>query len=115
MKPSSMFDDEQDIYKYHPKTKTELEEIIKKRIKEEGDDVDLNDIDISAINDLSYIFYGLNFNGDISGWDISNVTDMYGMFAGSSFNQDISKWQINKDCNKVFMFVNCPIDEKHNK
>ena len=33
-------------YKYFPKTTKELKEIIKKRIKEEGNEVDLNDIDV---------------------------------------------------------------------
>ena len=31
-------------YKYFPPTKEELEEIIKKRIKDEGNEVNLNDI-----------------------------------------------------------------------
>ena len=34
-------------YKYFPKTKNELREIIKKRIKAKGNEVDLNDIDVS--------------------------------------------------------------------
>ena len=37
-------------YKYFPKTKEELKEIIKRRIKEEGNEVDLNDIDVSKNN-----------------------------------------------------------------
>ena len=34
-------------YKYFPKTKKELKDIIFKRIKAEGNEVDLNDIDVS--------------------------------------------------------------------
>ena len=34
-------------YKYHPKTKEELRDIILQRIKEEGDEVDLNEMIIS--------------------------------------------------------------------
>ena len=34
-------------YKYFPKTKKELQNIIKKRIKKEGNEVNLNDIDTS--------------------------------------------------------------------
>ena len=33
-------------YKYQPKTKEELKDIISQRIKDEGNDVDLNDIDV---------------------------------------------------------------------
>ena len=55
-------------YKYQPKTKEELKNLIKQRIKDEGNEVDLNDI------------------------DVSNITDMYGLFQFSDFNGDISKW-----------------------
>ena len=137
MKPASVFDDEQDVYEYQPKTKEELIDIIKKCIREKGRECDLNGIDVSHITDMSYLFYNLDFNGDISDWDvskvtdmfemffcskfngdlsgwkISNVKDMYGMFADSSFNQDISKWQIKYKCNVKNMFENCPIDEKY--
>ena len=37
-------------YKYFPKTKEELKDIILQRIKEEGNEVDLNDIDVSKNN-----------------------------------------------------------------
>ena len=39
------------------------------------------DWDVSAINDMSLLFYSLeNFNDDISSWDTSGVTDMRQMF-----------------------------------
>ena len=57
-------------YKYHPKTKEELRNLIKQRIKEEGYEVDLNDIDVSEITDMSYLFRNLNFCGDVSKWDV---------------------------------------------
>ena len=58
---------------YHPKTKEELEELVKKLIKERGNDADLNDIDVSNIEDMSQLFYASSFNGDISQWNVSNV------------------------------------------
>ena len=67
-------------YKYFPETKKELKEIIEKRIKDEGNEVDLNDIDVSNITDMSTLFWGTEFNGDISTWDVSNVTNMDSMF-----------------------------------
>ena len=77
-------------YNYFPETKKELQDIILKRIKDEGNEVDLNDIDVSKINDMSSLFYDYGkFNGDISKWDVSNVNDTYKMF------------------------YNCPIKEKY--
>ena len=67
-------------YNYFPETKEELKEIIENRIKEEGNEVDLNDIDVSKITDMSKLFSKTNFNGDISNWDVSNVTNMKFMF-----------------------------------
>ena len=67
-------------YNYFPETKEELQDIIKQRIKEEGDKVDLNDIDVSNITDMSSLFESTNFNGNISKWNVSNVTNMSFMF-----------------------------------
>ena len=52
-------------YNYFPETKKELKSIIKKRIEQEGSEVDLNDIDVSNITDMSYLFLRKDFNGDI--------------------------------------------------
>ena len=126
-------------YKYFPKTKDELKTIIENRIKDEGNKVNLNDIDVSKITDMSKLFGGIDFNGDISNWDVSNVNDMNYMFAGcKKFNQDISSWDVSNvnsmngmfaDCDKfnkdisnldvsnvkgkLFIFDNCPIKEKY--
>ena len=92
-------------YKYFPKTKKELKDIIFKRIKAEGNEVDLNDIDVSEINDMSNLFEETDFNGDISGWDVSNVTDMHSMFYNcSKFNHDISEWDVSNVTNMSCMF-----------
>ena len=102
-------------YKYFPQTKEELEDIIKQRIKQEGNEVDLNDIDVSQIIDMSNLFNGkTDFNGDISNWDVSNVTNMYGMFYKcEQFNQDISNWDVYKVNNIYRIFDYCPIEEKY--
>ena len=76
-------------YKYFPETKEELKEMIENRIKDEGNEVDLNDIDVSKITDMSSLFENTKFNGDISSWDVSNVTDM------------------------KYMLDSCPIEEKY--
>lgn len=104
------------LYKYFPKTKEELRNLIKQRIKEEGIEVDLNDIDVSEITDMYGLLSGFDiFNGNISGWDVSKVTDMSGMFYNcEKFNQDISKWNVSKVTDMCFMFEGCPIEDKYN-
>ena len=96
-------------YNYFPETKKELINIIKQRIEAEGNECNLNDIDVSKLKDMSNLFAEIpNFNGDISEWDVSNVTDMRDMFYGcSNFNQDISNWDVSKVTNMSFMFYWC--------
>ena len=100
-------------YSCQPKTKKELEHIIEDRISKEGPECDLNDIDVSQITDMSWIFVTSKFNGDISDWDVSKVEDMWYMFSNSDFNKDISIWKINKDCIVRNMFYECPIREEY--
>ena len=95
-------------YKYFPKTKKELKDIILKRIEAEGNEVDLNDIDVSKITDMTSLFEETDFNGDISKWDVSNVTNMRSMFyLCESFNQDIFSWDVSKVTNMSAMFYGC--------
>src|SRR5574344_858037 len=94
--------------KVQPETKIELMRIIIDTIRKEGDECDLNFIDVSRIKDMSEVFYanGFNyFNGDISKWDTSNVTNMSRMFNGSHFNGDISKWDTSKVTDMRRMFA----------
>jgi surface protein len=108
------------MYRYFPKTKEELVEIIKVEVKKNGWNCDLNHIDTSKITDMSYLFskdsagYGLGdlpgynlekFNGDISRWNVSNVTNMSHMFYGAnSFNQPIGDWDVSNVTNMDYMF-----------
>ena len=101
-------------YNYFPQTKEELKDIINQRIRQEGNEVDLNNIDVSKITDMSSLFKDTNFNGDISNWDVSNVKDMSNMFSGcESFNYDISNWDVSNVKNMHHMFFRCPIEEKY--
>ena len=78
--------------------------LIEKEIKSHGKKCSLNNIDISKVTDLSYIFCNSKFNGDISLWDTSNVTDMNCLFMNSQFNGDISKWDLSKVISMADMF-----------
>ena len=81
-----------DSYNYHPKTKNELKQLVYKLIIERGYDADLNDIDTSEIIDISYMFNGSYFNGDISEWDVSKVKYMWHMFFRSPLEKNPPKW-----------------------
>ena len=91
-------------YSCQPKTKEELSLMIKKRMYEDGNKCDLNDIDVSLITDMEFVFCGTDFNGNISNWDVSNVKNMRGMFYRTMFNQDISNWDVSNVENMELMF-----------
>ena len=53
-------------YSCQPKTRSEFIDIVDDRISKEGPKCDLNDIDTSLIEDMSWLFCESEFNGDIS-------------------------------------------------
>jgi len=114
-------------YMYHPKDKDELIKCITNKIDKEGyeffkEDLDLNDIDVSQITDMSNLFDIMGSNNrklvslsqkgnfNISDWDVSNVTDMSCMFYCSGFNGDISKWDVSNVENMGWMFTGSYFD-----
>ena len=84
--------------------KKELKRLIYQRTVEHGLNCNLNDIDVSKIDDMSELFINSKFNGDISRWDVSKVKDMSFMFEGSNFNGDISSWNVSSVTNMSYMF-----------
>ena len=93
--------------KLKPNNNKELRLIIWYNIIEHGYNCDLNDIDVSNVTDMSWLFLWdmkRSFNGDISKWDVSNVTNMSSMFYGNSFNVDISQWDVSNVTDMSFMF-----------
>ena len=82
-----------------------LNQLIRQRIQQDGERADLNDIDVSGINDMSYLFKDSPFNGDISLWDVSNVQIMTGMFGYSAFQGDISQWDTANVRDMTSMFA----------
>ena len=70
------------INKIKVESKDKLQSIIMERYNGNKSFIDLTDIDVSELDDLSGIFFGLNIKvADISGWDTSNVKFMKDMFA----------------------------------
>ncbi|MCI7076810.1 BspA family leucine-rich repeat surface protein [Campylobacter sp.] len=96
--------------KYAPKTRVELQELIK------NESINLGDIDVSGITDMSNLFYEdedcneikrKDFSG-IESWDVSNVTDMSYMFNGcEEFNRPLNNWEVSAVTNMTYMFSGC--------
>jgi len=82
-----------------PITRKELIELVK---AEDWNAVE--NADVSQITDMTCLFYGSSFNGDISRWDVSNVENMINTFYESKFNGDISSWDVSNVRNMHCMF-----------
>jgi surface protein len=85
-------------------TNKTIKDVIKSLIKEYGNNVDLNHLDVSRVTDMSWLFNNSKFNGDISNWDVKNVINMGSMFGWSKFNQDISNWDVSNARAINYMF-----------
>lgn len=91
---------------YKPDNEESLDKLLRVLIDERGNTGDFNDIDVSEIRDMSYMFEEHDkFNGDITGWDTSKVKSMHGMFYGAtSFNQPIGSWDTSSVEDMSYMF-----------
>ena len=99
------------INKIKVESKDQLEAIIQKRYNNNNSFIDLTDIDISELDNLSSIFCGLKLEVvDISDWDTSNVTAMAYMFSRCKNLKNIIGIE-NLDVLKLkranFMFDSC--------
>ena len=72
---------------------------------------DLENLDVSQIDDLSSVFDSSLYNGDLSKWDVSNCQNFKSMFSFSEFNNDSLKdWNISNAKTLRFMFYGAKFD-----
>lgn len=99
--------------KYFPENREELDELLKKLFEERGPNADLNDIDVSKINDFDNLFDNENFDGKLGDfrvewWDVSNMQTGNKMFKEcSKFDCNLAKWDVSKCENFARMFYYC--------
>ena len=91
-----------------PKTTEELQSLLEKLLKADKN-ANLNNIDVSAITDMSYVFEDLDPHDiDISKWNVSKVENMTGMFQDcENFNSDLSAWDVSNVKSMRNMFLSC--------
>jgi surface protein len=92
-----------------PEYKSELKQLIKETLENDGPDADLNFIDVSKIDDMSFLFDRLNPGKiDVSSWDVSKVKLMTGMFAHcENFDADLTGWDVSNVKTFRWMFEDC--------
>jgi len=87
--------------------KLHLVDVIQQEIKLKGTKCDLNHLDVSEITNMSDLFEGSKFTGDISGWNTSSFTDIGQLFEKSKFKGDISKLDAHNIKKIDRMFWDC--------
>ena len=100
------------------RSKEELQKYIKSEIKKQGENVVIQNLDVSLVEDLSGLFYNLYNNGvktlDLSGWKTSGAKKMNYMFYqwNSLESLDLSGWDTSNVKSAVYMFKYCPAPYK---
>ena len=92
--------------------KEELKEYLKSEIERQGEHVVIKDLDVSHIEDLSKLFYGIAYGVKtlyLSGWKTSGVKDMHAMFFNCKNLEslDVSGWNTSKVWDMNYMFWCC--------
>lgn len=90
----------------------QLKKEISNKLKESKNILDLTDLDISDLDDLSHAFYGiLNITKvDVTGWNTSNVKSFNSMFYGCTYLEEViglDTWDVSNVEDMSFMFNDC--------
>ena len=97
--------------KFH--SKKELKEYLRSEIQKQGENVIIQNLDVSLFEDLSELFSDI-CNGvktlDLSGWKTSNANNMSYMFWSCSTIEslDLSGWDTHNVWDMDNMFRDCP-------
>ena len=93
--------------KFH--SKEQLKEYLKSEIEKQGENVVIQNLDVSLVEDLSELFYKIAYavkSLNLSGWKTSGAKDMRAMFWGcySLESLDVTGWDTSnvKDMRGVF-------------
>ena len=93
-------------------SKEQLKEYLISEIEKQGENVVIKDLDVSLLEDLSFLFTGI-VDGvktlDLSGWKTPNVKDMRHMFnyCGNLISIDLSGWDTSNIIDIGWMFNYC--------
>lgn len=90
----------------------QLKKEISNKLKESKNVLDLTDLDISDLDDLSHAFYAiLNIKKvDVTGWNTSNVKSFNSMFYGCTYLEEViglDTWDVSNVEDMSFMFNDC--------
>ena len=104
------------------KSKKQLRKEIEEQLRIQGPDADLNDIDVSTVTDMSYLFCG-NFENEskkfsrglaiknikIDQWDVSKVKNMSYMFfyCYDFLGNGLENWDVSDVRDMSYMFNGC--------
>lgn len=107
-------------YKYFPKTRNQLMDIIEEKIENEKNidergnkTIDVSDIDISNLTKLSLVFSYYDNIKEITGleyWDVSEIIDMHEMFndcTNLQYVKGIENWDVSNCDRFEGMFHDC--------
>ena len=83
---------------YVPENKEALKRLIEQ-------DIPGDQIDVSRITDMSYLFRGTYYNHPLDSWDVSQVTHMEYMFYNSKYNHPLGSWDIRRVKSMEDMFT----------
>ena len=93
-------------------TEEKLREYLKSEIEKQGENVVIQNLDVSHIEDLSWLFVGIAAEVktlDLSGWKTSNAKNMSWMFSGCKTLEslDLSGWDTSNVKTMNDMFACC--------